>query len=329
MRLGYGTYVRSQSDLASKVREEIQLADAAGFDAIFFTEHHGMEGFVPNPLAAATFALGVSPRLRAGTLPLLLPLHDPVRIGEEAVLAEAFSGGRLLLGIGAGYLPRDFEQAGIALTSRAARTDEGLRILRAVCAGGPVHVDGRHYQVDIDPVVPASAGTVTPIWYATGSRTGVRRAARLADGLVIDALRPIDDVAVLVHQYRAACLEAGRPRGEVVVNRRVWLGDDREVADFVRAYRQELEGYSATVGTTTSAWLDDLRRSGITDEAVRSRIIAGSPAECAEQLAAHAKEIGIDYIVAKFELKRSAAGLRDQLVRCRELCALVADRSEA
>jgi len=102
---------------------------------VFFSEHHGVPGYIANPLAAATFVLGCSGTLRSGPMPLLLPLHDPVRIVEQAALVDAISGGRLIMGLGAGYLPRDFEQCGVPLDDRGHRLGRGSGHPQAAVAG--------------------------------------------------------------------------------------------------------------------------------------------------------------------------------------------------
>src|SRR3954447_16356333 len=89
MQLTYGTYVADPDVL----RDEVAAAEASGFEAVYFSEHHGLPGYIANPLAAATFVLGCSASLRSGPMPLLLPLHDPVRIAEQAALVDAISGG--------------------------------------------------------------------------------------------------------------------------------------------------------------------------------------------------------------------------------------------
>ena len=68
-------------------------------------------------------------------MPLLLPLHDPVRIVEQAALVDAISGGRLIMGLGAGYLPRDFEQCGVPLDDRGHRLGRGSGHPQAAVAG--------------------------------------------------------------------------------------------------------------------------------------------------------------------------------------------------
>src|SRR4051812_41579785 len=108
MQLTYGTYVADPDVL----RDEVAAAEAAGFEAVYFSEHHGLPGYIANPLAAATFVLGCSASLRSGPMPLLLPLHDPVRIAEQAALVDAISGGRRGVGGGGGFLPSGIGQRG-------------------------------------------------------------------------------------------------------------------------------------------------------------------------------------------------------------------------
>src|ERR1700732_1521378 len=124
VRYGYGTYLLSDATTPRELREEIVQVECAGFDAIFFSEHHGVAGYAPDPLALAVFALGQTTTLRAGPMPLLLPLRQPVHVAETAALAHFISDGRLILGVGAGYLAQDFAPVGLSSAERGQRMEE-------------------------------------------------------------------------------------------------------------------------------------------------------------------------------------------------------------
>src|SRR4030095_15368122 len=110
---------------------EAQLAEASGFDSCFFGEHHqDADGFLPSPLILATAGAGRTPRLRAGTAVILLPLHHPVRVAEDVITLDLVSKGRVVLGVGIGYQPADFRAYSVPMEDRAGAVGEGLAVLR-------------------------------------------------------------------------------------------------------------------------------------------------------------------------------------------------------
>src|SRR5947208_17126873 len=83
---------------------EAQLAEASGFDSCFFGEHHqDPDGFLPSPLIVATAVAARTQRLRVGTSVILLPLHHPVHVAEDAITLDLVSRGRLIRGLRPGY----------------------------------------------------------------------------------------------------------------------------------------------------------------------------------------------------------------------------------
>ena len=83
-----------------EVIAEAQLAESCGFDSCFFGEHHqDADGFLPSPLIVATAVAARTRTLRVGTSVILLPLHHPVRLAEDAITLDLVSKGRLVIGV--------------------------------------------------------------------------------------------------------------------------------------------------------------------------------------------------------------------------------------
>jgi alkanesulfonate monooxygenase SsuD/methylene tetrahydromethanopterin reductase-like flavin-dependent oxidoreductase (luciferase family) len=325
-RLGYGTYVGPGPGEGLELREEIQLTEAAGFDAIFFSEHHGTERYPPSPLALASYALGATSTLRSGPMPLLLPLHDPVRVAEESALLDFVSGGRLVLGLAAGYLPRDFEQIGIPVDDRGPRLDEGLDVLHRVWEGTPQQFQGRFstYQSTGPLTYPPEAGRL-PLLIASSAVPGLRRAARWGAGVMIDSLRATADVAKVAGRYRELCKEAGRRPGTVGAIRRIWLGDEAETERFIAAFGAELERYLVQVGPGRGPVAKALHHTGVTREAILDRVFVGRPEEVAETIGAWATAAGVEYVMLKVQWgMRVFEQIKQQLQRAAVVCERLA-----
>ena len=329
VKLGYGSYVKSGPEGSRTLRDEVRLAEAAGFDAMFFSEHHGVSGYPADPLLVASMVLGQTERLRAGPMPTLLPLHDPVRVAERAALADALSGGRLIMGVGAGYLETDFAQAGVPLAKRGQRLDDAIEIMRQVWTGAPDAYQGRILShPSLEPLAhPPYTPTGPPIWNAGASVAGVRRAARSADGLVIDSLRPTREIIDLVELYRKACDDVDRPLGAVVAMRRFWLGSEEEVQEFILGFQSELRRYVDLVGDDDAPWIADLRSSGLDLDVVKDRVFAGSPTQVAQRLTEWCTATGVDYVIVKLQWMGMEQDLRVQLERCADLCGALREES--
>jgi alkanesulfonate monooxygenase SsuD/methylene tetrahydromethanopterin reductase-like flavin-dependent oxidoreductase (luciferase family) len=308
MRLTYGTYVADPDVL----RDEVAAAEAAGFEAVYFSEHHGLPGYIANPLAAATFVLGCSPSLRSGPMPLLLPLHDPVRIAEQAALVDAISGGRLVMGLGAGFMPRDFEQCGVPVDERGDRLAEGVTILKRLWQGDGSAFRGQHHDVPMqDPLYPPPHQPGgPPVWLATGTPAGLRRAAEVADGIAIDSVRSAGDVESLARRFQESRAARGNAPGTIAVMRRAWIGPPPEVDPFVASIKSNLEENAKKAPPGGAPWLDEM--GAVTQAAVFDRIFAGTEDEVADQLDAFVDRTHVDEVMVKVQW--TSATPREQLL---------------
>ena len=131
-------------------------------------------------------------RVRVGTAVLLLPLYHPVVVAKQLADLDAWSGGRVSVGVGVGgEFPEEFEAVGVPRGERGARTDEAIGVLRALWRGGPVTHHGRFFQLDdVELVAVTPPGTDPsrrqqggpPIVVSGRKEAAMRRAARLGDG---------------------------------------------------------------------------------------------------------------------------------------------------
>jgi probable F420-dependent oxidoreductase len=131
-------------------------------------------------------------RVRVGTSVLVLPLYHPVTVAKQLVDLDAWTGGRVSVGVGVGgEFPQEFEAVGVPLRERGARTDEAIDVLRALWSGRPVTHEGRFFPLDdvtLRPVVPPGADAPTgraggpPLLVSGRKEPAMRRAARRGDG---------------------------------------------------------------------------------------------------------------------------------------------------
>jgi alkanesulfonate monooxygenase SsuD/methylene tetrahydromethanopterin reductase-like flavin-dependent oxidoreductase (luciferase family) len=187
-------------DLYAAALDQAQWADELGFQCIGLGEHHAApDGYNPSPLVLAA-ALGArTRRIALRTSVLLAPLYDPVKLAEDAAVTQLACGGRLLLGIGGGYRPSEFEMFGKALGDRWDAVGDTIAFLRQAWTGLPFEWRGRRCHVTPRPDPPP------PILLGGGSPAAARRAARIADGW-FPPLEPR-----LWEPYRQECLALRKP----------------------------------------------------------------------------------------------------------------------
>ncbi|GAB3983822.1 LLM class flavin-dependent oxidoreductase [Actinoallomurus acanthiterrae] len=126
--------------------EIAELCEELGFDGIWVAEHHFRDyGLVPNIFTLLSYLAARTDRLRLGTGIVVLPLHNPVHVAEEAAMVDLLSGGRLEMGIGRGYQSVEFESFGIDLGEARERFNEALDMITALWTQENVHFQGKFY----------------------------------------------------------------------------------------------------------------------------------------------------------------------------------------
>ncbi|MER6112891.1 LLM class flavin-dependent oxidoreductase [Streptomyces hirsutus] len=160
----------------------VELAAELGYDSVWTINHFQSNLATPQPISMMTSLIPRSGNMTLGTGILLLPLFHPVHVAEEFATLDHLSGGRVVLGVGAGYRENEFAAFGIDPDTRFRRLDESLRLIRALWSGQTVHQEGEFYplsgaSIGVRPLTPGGP----PIWVGAGGRKAVRRAARLGD----------------------------------------------------------------------------------------------------------------------------------------------------
>jgi probable F420-dependent oxidoreductase len=169
---------------AASVTELAVAAEELGFDAIWMTEHIVVGGDVVerygnvvHPLPALSFLAGRTARVALGTSVIVAPLHDPFMLAKLTAGIQDLSGGRLRLGLGAGWYEPEFTYMNRSFVARGRRLDESIALMRALWRGDRVF-DGEFWRCDDARFGPLPA--VAPeIWIGGASRAAAARASRL------------------------------------------------------------------------------------------------------------------------------------------------------
>jgi alkanesulfonate monooxygenase SsuD/methylene tetrahydromethanopterin reductase-like flavin-dependent oxidoreductase (luciferase family) len=271
--------------LAAYYAECINLcveAERLGFDSIWFSEHHGTaDGFLPSPLIAAAAIAARTKRVTVGTNVLVLPLHHPLRIAEDAAVVDAISGGRLILGVGQGYAHHEFELFGIDRTHRPSRLEEGVEVIRAAWRDGKTGFSGNRFQL---PTGPFAATNQAPIYIGATGGPALDRAIRLGDGL----LTYVGEPARASPRYDA-CLEGLHRHGRDPATFPFVLTSICHVAvDADSAWEQAAPGiaYLESALRPTPLGPEDLKREDY---------LVGTPDHVAEAMSALYAEVPFDH----------------------------------
>ncbi len=283
-----------------EVIEEAQAAEEAGFDSCFFGEHHqDKDGFFPSPLIVATAVASRTQRLRVGTSVILLPLYHPVHVAEDVATLDIVSKGRVILGVGMGYQPADFNAFGVQMRDRVGLFEESVEIIQRCWTGEPFSFHGKHYQLDDIRITPLPfQRPAPPLWIGAGALPGARRAGRMSDGFVAGSIAGIDATERLARSYGEAAAEAGR-KHELVLLRDAWVAPTRGEAETV---------YGPEVVTAFKYYwrngVPELRRLGSEDNltldtVAQDRLIIGDPEECVSEFRRWSEVTGAQYFLLR------------------------------
>jgi alkanesulfonate monooxygenase SsuD/methylene tetrahydromethanopterin reductase-like flavin-dependent oxidoreductase (luciferase family) len=164
--------------------EQIVEAERLGFDSVWMTEHHFCDdGYTPSPMVIGAAIGARTKRMRLGTNLIVLPLHDPVRVAEDAATLSLLTGGRFDLGVGIGYRELEFRQFGRELKQRPSLIEEAMTIIRRAWAGERINFSGKRFTVGDLRITPAPEH-VPKLYLGGMAEPAIDRAARLADGFL-------------------------------------------------------------------------------------------------------------------------------------------------
>ena len=171
----------------------------------------------------ARLAAEVDPHVRLVTTVIMSPVYHPVLLAEELASLDVMTEGRLVVGIGLGYRPEEFDYLGVPFGERVQRFEEGLELMKAVWTQPSVTFAGRFWQLSgAEPHIQSWQSPHPPVWIGAHAPVAVRRAGRMADEWIVPPAVDLADVGPLLEQFfRRAGPPAASPRAAAATAQRV------------------------------------------------------------------------------------------------------------
>jgi probable F420-dependent oxidoreductase len=204
-------------------------AEAAGLDSVWTVEHvvvpkgyesqypydksgrmPGSEDLpIPDPLIWLAHLAATTTTVHLATGILIVPQRNPLVLAKQVATLDVLSGGRVLLGVGAGWLQEEFAALDIPFEERGRRLDDHIGALRAAWGEQPASFEGEFTRFSDVYSQPRPVGGTVPVIVGGHSRAAARRAGRLGDGFFPAGVDD-DELATLIGVMRASAEAAGR-----------------------------------------------------------------------------------------------------------------------
>ncbi len=300
----YDTSLAGQDVSWPALERVARRAEAAGFDSIWVSDHlfldwakyggpderqGAMECWTTmSALAAAT------ERVRIGSMALCNDLRNPALLAKMVATLDLLSGGRLDVGIGAGWYEPEYEAAGIAFDpagTRIARLGEAVEIIRRLLDGEELRFEGSHYRIDGAICRPGPAQEPRPpLWIGGKGDYLLKTAARVADGWNFSWIGSIDAYAERSGAADAACEAAGRDPQSLRRSVGAYVLAGVDDADARKRYERLVERTPEGVLTRPN------RGTAVSWEEFRQGRIAGTVQEVVEQLG-RLSDLGVEEVI--------------------------------
>jgi probable F420-dependent oxidoreductase len=227
-----GLYLRNMGPQSTRplLAGAARAAEAAGIDDLWVADHlalapedsEGSNGRYLEPLATLAFLAGITERVGLGVGVLIVPYRPALLTAKWIATIQELSAGRLILGVGVGWMDKEFRALGVDPRRRGAITDATLAFLHACFAADEVEANGQRFLFRPRPARP-------PIVVGGAPPHAIRRAVRFGDGWMPTALHA-EALDVGIASLRAGMAAARKPPPEVVLLQALPVDDDRALA---------------------------------------------------------------------------------------------------
>jgi alkanesulfonate monooxygenase SsuD/methylene tetrahydromethanopterin reductase-like flavin-dependent oxidoreductase (luciferase family) len=337
----------TDGDDAEVFTRSFELVDAAermGIDAMWLAEVH----FAPDvaalsaPMIVASAVAARTSRMKLGSAVRILPLCHPLRLAEEAATLDQVSHGRLIFGVGRSSFPHIYDAHGVSYAESRERFTEILEIVKLAWTQPRFSYQGAFYRYHDIAVVPKPyQKPYPPIRVAASSPDTFTVIGRLGHAIFVNARQgTLSDLAPLVRAYREAYRSAGHPgKGEVYLRLPIYVAETYEHArdepeeSAMRLFRFVGSRLEAAASRADANAMDQRAERAQQlqtmsyEDALRDKMVVGTPDMVADRLQALREELTLDGILA--ELNSGGRIPHDRVMNSlRLLCDKVMPRSK-
>src|SRR5882724_158386 len=306
----------SQEEAFAESFEQVDAAERWGLDAMWLAEIHVApeRSVCAAPLTIASAIAARTKNMKIGTGVQVLPLCHPLRIAEEAATVDQISLGRLIFGVGRSGFPRTYEAYGVPYGESRERFAETLDILKQAWTEPSFSYKGKYYSFDNVKLTPKPFQKPWPeIRIAANSADTFPQIGKLGHGVFVAVrLGTLEELEPNIAAYRKAWKEAGHPgEGKVFLRAPGYVAETDQAARdepeesimyFYRYLGERLEDSATRAGVQQSELraARGQRLQTITyEEALREKLIVGSPKRVADRLMGLQETLGLDGILCE------------------------------
>jgi alkanesulfonate monooxygenase SsuD/methylene tetrahydromethanopterin reductase-like flavin-dependent oxidoreductase (luciferase family) len=307
---------RSETEAFDEAMEQVDAAERYGLDAMWLAEIHFApeRTYLSAPLPIAAAIAARTRRMKIGIAVQVLPLCHPLRVAEEAATVDQISNGRLIFGVGRSGFPRTYQAYGVPYAESQERFAETLDIILRAWTQPKFSYDGKYHSFTDVHLVPKPYQKPHPEVRvaATSPDTFAKIGALGFPIFVAVRLGVLSELAPLIAEYHEAWRKAGHPgKGGVYLRVPVYVAETEagayeEPRASIMQFYQEMAAIMAASANAAGTRAIENRAGRAAhlgnvsyEEALREKLIVGTPAQVVARLKALQAELGLDGILAE------------------------------
>lgn len=284
--------------------DQAVLADRLGYDAVGLTEHHLINCLMnPAPLQFAVKIAAHTEKVNIMTSVIVLPLHDMRILAGELVVADIFTEGRLMVGVGRGAFAFEMERLGVPMAETRERFDESLDVLEALLTQEEVSWSGDHYNFEALTIMPRPVGPGRPqLMMAVMNPAGIEASTKRGFHIQTTALSGnhqmlVDQVAA--HKTAKESLGADGEGLTISLSRVAHMADDavdrQRKLDAAQSYYSRFDNVFTGPGLVDAGMIRTLPREQTVDELAESLLVC-TASEMVDKLGVY-DDLNVDRVI--------------------------------